>query len=524
MLIHFFTNWFLKIKKMKSKLLFFLLLYFIGGLSVNAQLRFEKHYGGGGFEEGNDVRQTLDGGYIMVGQTQTYGVNGYDDVYLIKTDVTGDTLWTKTFGGTNYDKGYSVEQTSDSGYIVTGLTNSFVTSGEGVYLIKTDKNGKLLWSKVYGGNLGGTGHSVKQTTDGGYIIGGTKVSLGGIHDAVLIKTDAAGDTLWTKTFGGSGDDYGLSVVQATDGGYILAGSGSTTGVCLVKTNSAGGVLWTKTFYTGIPHINYPYCIQHTADKGFIIAGIAYNSNIDMYVLKIDSIGSTQWAKTLSGSSHDYAMSIQQTTDGGYIMGGWSQSFPSSGEYHSTVIRLDAIGDTVWTKIFDGGGGASFGYSVRQTTDGGFIFLSTAYQDMYLVKMDSNGNSSCNVGSAPAEAIPVTHTLTPFTEIYSGGTVTIPATIVMGGGIVSTLCSTVGINEVAIYNSISAYPNPFINELKIKSTIRSEIVLYNALGIEILRKIISIGETTVNTTNLLSGLYFLHYTNGNKTSSIKIMKF
>ena len=508
---------------MKTKLLLILLLSVFAGLSVNAQLTFEKTYGGGGFEEGSEVRQTFDGGYIMVGQTQSYGA-GTDDVYLIKTDENGDTLWTKTYGGTSYDKGYSVEQTTDSGYIITGMTNNFVTSGEGVYLIKTDQNGALLWSKVYGGELGGTGHSVKQTTDGGYIIGGIKVNSGGIHDALLIKTDASGDTLWTRTYGGTGDDYATSVVQTPDGGYLLAGSGSTTGVCLFKTNSIGDSLWTKTFYVtgGLPNLNYPYCIQQTVDSGYIVAGITYGAGMDMYVLKIDSSGITQWAKTYSGTSNDYAMSIQQTSDGGYIMGGWSQSWSG---FHSTVLRLDAVGDTLWTKIFNGGGGASFGYSVRQTTDGGFIFLSTATQEMYLVKMDANGNSGCNQGSAGAVAAPVTHTPTAFTTISSGGIVTTPATIVYNGGIVATLCSNVGINEITTENKLLVYPNPFTEELLIKGTSQQGvIIIFDITGKEIMWQQSFNGETKINTEKLLSGFYLLNYSDGNKTANTKIIKF
>ncbi len=307
-----------------------------------AQITFEKYYGGGGFEEGSDVKQTSDGGYIIVGMTQTFGVNTIDDVYLIKTDAGGDTVWTKTFGGASYDKGYSVEQTSDGGYIIAGMSNSFSANIEDVYLIKTDANGNHLWSKTYSGNIGGTGYSVKQTADGGYIIGGTKNNSGGIHDALLIKTDDAGDTLWTKTWGNTGDDYGSSVIETYDGGFVIAGSGSTTGLCLLKTNSDGDTLWTRTSYTGLPHLNYPYTVQETSDSGFIMAGISYGATgMEMYVRKTDSIGNTEWAKTYAGVNNDYAMGIEQTFDGGYIMCGWSQSFPTNGNYHTTVLRLDA---------------------------------------------------------------------------------------------------------------------------------------------------------------------------------------
>ena len=510
---------------MKFKPLLTLLLSIIGGLSVNAQLQFEKSYGGGGFEEGSSVRQTFDGGYIMVGFTQSFGVNTLDDVYLVKTNGNGDTLWTKTYGGAVYDKGYSVEQTTDSGYVITGMTSSFSTGLEDVYLLRTDKNGTLLWSKTYGGNLGGRGNSVKQTTDGGFIIGGTKVNSSGIHDILLIKTDAAGDTLWTRFYGGTGDDYGFSVLQTADGGYMLAAAGSTTGVCLIKTNSAGDTLWTKTSYVAgtPPHLNLPYTIQPTSDSGYIMAGVTYGpAGNDMYVRKTDSAGVTQWTKTYGGSSNDYTMSIAQTNDGGYIMGGWSQSFSS---YHSTVLRLDAAGDTLWTRIFDGGGGASFGYAIRQTTDGGFIFLSTAYQDMYLVKMDSSGNSGCNQGYAPAVITSVTHTSTPFTTISSGGTVTTPATVVNGGCIVTTLCTTVDIHEIQSWSSLNIYPNPFTNTFIISGTSPGGVViLFDVTRKKLLHQNTLDGETIINSENIPAGIYLLYYSDINNIVKIKLAKF
>ncbi|MCX6291931.1 MAG: T9SS type A sorting domain-containing protein [Bacteroidetes bacterium] len=509
---------------MKTKLLLILLLSAFGSMNMNAQVTFEKTYGGGAPEEGSSVRQTFDGGYIMAGFTQSFGVNSVDDFYLVKTDANGDTLWTKTYGGASYDKAYSVEQTSDSGYIITGMTSSFTAGLEDVYLVKTDKDGVLLWSKTYGGNLGGTGNSVKQTTDGGYIIGGTKVNSGGIHDMVLIKTDAAGDTLWTRTYGGGGDDYGFSVVQSYDGGYMLAGGGSTTGVYLIKTNSVGDTLWTNTSYVtgGPPHLNIPYSIQQTADSGYIVAGITYGATgLDMYVRKTDSSGTLQWANIYAGASNDYALSIQQTTDGGYIMGGWSQSFSG---YHSTVLRMDAVGDTLWTRIFNGGG-TSYGYSVRQTADGGFIFLGTAAQEMYLVKMDANGNSGCSQGYASATTTPATHTATPFTSISSGGTVTTPATLVHSGSIVNTLCFTVGIHDIADKNTLLVYPNPFTDELFIKGTNQNGMILiFDYTGKEIARQKSLNAETKINTEKLLPGFYLLNYMDGDKTANTKLLKF
>ena len=159
-------------------------------------------FGGIGNEYGSSVQQTIDGGYIVVGNKYSFG-SGYPDVWLIKTNDLGDTLWTKTFGGSDHDEGCSVQQTTDGGYIIVGTTKSFGASGFDIWLIKTDFSGDTLWTKTIGGPSSDFGYSVQQTLDTGYIISGTTYSFGaGRWDIWLIKTDALGDTLWTKTFGG----------------------------------------------------------------------------------------------------------------------------------------------------------------------------------------------------------------------------------------------------------------------------------------------------------------------------------
>ena len=184
------------------------------------------------YDEGRSVQQTSDGGYIICGQTNSFS-NDYD-VYLIKTDLNGDSLWTKTFGGTSYDDGYSVQQTSDGGYIITGRGD--------FQLIKTDMNGNSLWTKTF---ADGEGKCVEQTTDGGYIIAGNTYRQNGGVDIYLVKTDINGNELWTKRFGGGEDDYGNSVQQTNDGGYIVAGTRAFdyvslwSNVYLIKTDQNG---------------------------------------------------------------------------------------------------------------------------------------------------------------------------------------------------------------------------------------------------------------------------------------------
>ncbi len=158
-----------------------------------AQQTWIRTYGGPNYDWSNSVQQASDGGYIISGSTNSFGAGSYD-VYLVKTDSQGDTLWTRTYGGSHDDRGYSVQQTSDGGCIIAGYTSSFGEGYDDVYLIRTDASGDTLWTRTYGGTANDYGYSVQQTSDGGYITGGYTSSFGaGVWDVYLIKTDANGN-------------------------------------------------------------------------------------------------------------------------------------------------------------------------------------------------------------------------------------------------------------------------------------------------------------------------------------------
>jgi hypothetical protein len=371
---------------------------------LHAQVTFQRTYGGPDNDFGYSVQQTTDGGYIVAGETYSIG-SGYSDVYLIKTDAHGDTLWTRTFGGANFDYGWSVHQTADGGYVIAGSTWSFGAGVRDVYLIKTDASGDTLWTKVYGGTDQDRGYSVQQTADGGFIVAGYTGSFGaGCYDAYLIKTDAQGDTLWTRTYGCTNYDYGFSVEQTTDGGYVIAGYTFSLGAVggdayLVKTDAAGDTLWTRTLGGGKD--DHGYSVQQTADGGYIIAGYTYSFGVgtpdsdNVYLIKTNASGDTLWARTYGGTGSDAGYSVRQTSDGGYIIAGLTYSF-GAGQDDVYLVKINASGDTIWTRTY-GGADEDWGHSIQQTSDGGYIIagitasFGAGSYDVYLIKTDSLGN-------------------------------------------------------------------------------------------------------------------------------------
>ena len=349
---------------------------------ADAQITFEKWYGGASSDVGYSVAQTSDGGYIIAGKTDSYGAGGWD-VYLIKTDSLGDTTWTKTYGGTDHEMGHSVAQTTDGGYIVVGSGNL------GIYLIKTDAVGDTTWTKSFGG----IGYAVAQTSYGGYIITG---SYGG--DVYLMKTNANGDSIWTRTFDGSDVAYGYSVIQTFDEGYIITGWARPYGpgsanVYLIKTDSLGDTTWTKMY--GDSTNSTGQSVSQTSDGGYIIAGnITPFYFPDVYLIKTNESGDTIWTKSFGSiDGWDEGYSVAQTADGGYIVTGFVETTYMNRDVY--LIKTDATGDSLWTKRF-GSSNNDEGYSVAQTADGGYIIagftqsFGAGGHDVYLIKTDANG--------------------------------------------------------------------------------------------------------------------------------------
>jgi hypothetical protein len=361
-----------------------------------------KTFGGSGYETAFSCQQTIDGGYIILGRTESYG-NGDSDAWLIKTDSQGNEEWNHTYGGALFDIGISLDQTTDSGYVIVGWTTSYVNGyNNDVWLIKTDTNGDTLWTKTFGGTNNENGWYVQQTTDGGYIITGYTGSYGWYGDVWLIKTDSNGDSLWTQTFDRNSNpdqqyyssDRGYSVQQTGDGGYIISGEAYSFGndsvfVWLIKTDSNGDSLWTKSYGGGTVYDD-GMSVQQTDDDGYIIVTTSFGY-ADVWLIKTDSNGDSLWTKIYGGSGEEQGYSVQQTTDGGYIITGLTTSFGNGGG-DVWLIKTDFDGIEEWNQTF-GGNGWDKGSSVQQTADGGYIITgyTNSYGngvDVWLIKTDS----------------------------------------------------------------------------------------------------------------------------------------
>jgi hypothetical protein len=352
--------------------------------------------GGIGMDGGYSVQQTTDGGYIIAGETTSSGAGGWD-VYLIKTDAIGEMVWTKTYGGRGTEAGLSVQEMSEGGYIVVGQTTSFGAGSWDVYLLKTNAAGDTAWARTYGDTAEDRGYSVRQTTDGGYVIAGATASFGaGGWDVYLIKTDAVGDTVWTRTYGGTGQDYGGSIQQTTDGGFIIAGQTTSFGagsgdMYLIKTDASGDSIWTRTY--GGAGWEMAGSVQQTTDGGYIISGYTdtFGAGLsDAYLVKTDAGGDTVWTRTYGGTGEEVCYSVQQTADGGYITAGVTTSF-GAGLSDVYLIRADTSGDMVWAGAY-GGISEENCYSVQETSAGKYIAVGhttsfgTGSSDAYMIRL------------------------------------------------------------------------------------------------------------------------------------------
>lgn len=369
-------------------------------LTDNNGDKWIKSFGGEKDDYGSSVQQTTDGGYFILGFTESYGT-GKQDFWLIKTDSTGNKIWEKTYGGEEADYASFGRQTNDDGFIAVGNTRSFDVGNSDIWLIKTNNAGEMIWDKTFGGPEFDSASEVWQTDDGGFVVFGYTSSFGaGGRDMWLFKTDADGNILWEKTYGGTKDDQGHSMKQTNDGGYILSGGKYTTDstnkfdIWLIKTDINGEIIWDKT-YGGSEH-ETAQSVQQTTDGGYIICAekeVGGLDEYDIWLLKTDGKGVVLWEKMFGGFNWDRGWSVQQTADGGYVIAGDTFAGP---RVDGLLIKTDSNGEMQWSKTY-GNYNTDITVHVEQTSDGGYILTGYhqpkrfEYRDLWLIKTDKNGD-------------------------------------------------------------------------------------------------------------------------------------
>jgi hypothetical protein len=348
---------------------------------------WSRTYGGTGWESCYSVAQTEDGGYVMSGNRSNNGSWAGTNAWIMKTNGQGDSLWGLTFGGPQWDNGWFVRPTADGGYSVAGSTESNGAGAADYWLTKWDANGNMVWNRTYGGTLNDWAHWGQQTADGGYIIAGASQSYGhplGVQDCWVVKTNSLGTTVWTRTFGGAlidGIGYGD---QTMDGGYIFAALTQSFGepigdFWLIKTDTNGNQMWNHTY--GGPREDWPYCVRQTADSGYLVTGYTTQSNgyTDAWLLKTDASGDSLWSVIYGGpTTHEFGTSVLPTSDGGcVVVGGAQMNGGPPTVSQAWMFRTDGEGNVLWSCDF-GGPSYDMAWDVLQTADGGYVLAGYTY--------------------------------------------------------------------------------------------------------------------------------------------------
>ncbi len=518
-----------------------ILLFTVDGLGQNTWV---KTYGGSESEGGCSITYTSDGGYIVTGYTYSNngdfnGMNkGSGDIFVMKLNSFGEVEWEITLGGELYEQGYSITTTNDGGYIISGFTYSnngdFSGMNNGfhdIFVIKLNTTGKVQWKKTFGGNLPDGSKSLVTTKDNGYILTGFSYSNNndfngmnkGSSDVFVIKLNFDGDLIWKKTFGGSEDDSGNSIITTNDGGFVITGNtysnnlnfnlkkNDSSDIFVMKIDSDGDILWNKIL--GGSGNELGNSITSTSDDGYVLTGTTSSNdgdfngmnkgNQDIFVVKLDSIGNIEWKKTFGGSGNEQGNTITTTDDGKFLFTGVTTSI--DGDFVSLkpegnnifVMLLEPTGDTVWNRTF-GGSGFDYGWSITTTTDGGFVLTGRTFSndgdfsgmnkgssDLLVMKLDSNGN----------------------------------------------LNNTSSINEFSEpTTTLSVHPNPFHNSTtvsyKVDTPSNVRIELLNTLGqtVEVLREdYTDIGtyQLPLNVSTLSSGMYSVRMKSGSMSEVVPV---
>ena len=373
-------------------------LVFVPFVNASSSTNWSKTYGGSDNDRAFSIIQNSDGGYSIVGTTLSYSTTGYVNALLLATDTDGELLWNQTYGGLGATYPCAFIQTNDDGYALVGYSYDLENTGSLYpWFAKTDDVGNLQWNKTYP-ELGSLIFNLVQTADGGYALVGYVTHSEELVSAWLAKTDAYGNLTWRQEYGTSGDNELYVVVQNSDGGYTLAGYTTAAGAgdedfWLIRTNSSGNIQWNQTY--GTSNFDMLNSLVQTADGGYALVGYSTYSNTtsdDYLLIKTNSLGTMEWNQTYGESNIDEAFSGIQTADGGYALTGVTVT--SDGLGNAWLVKTDSVGNMLWNQTY-GGSAESVLYSIIQVTNNeyvlaGFTNSSSTNQDVWIIKTDENG--------------------------------------------------------------------------------------------------------------------------------------
>ncbi len=384
-----------------SRVCFIMILAFVScSFAQEPEVLWERSYGAEYADGARDIQQTSDGGFILAGYSQVGNGNVDDNVYVVKTDAYGDTLWTLCNGVGWDDWATSVKEVPGDGYIITGSTDSYWQHVASIILLRLDISGDTLWTRTYGYQGSNSGSSILLADDDGFMLA-AYYNIDGNYRFVLWRLNSEGDSLWLQDY-----DWGIKgpegIQRTSDNGFILTGKVRPTygveNIWIAKTDSLGNLLWTNNFGTD----EWPEegrSIKQTPDGGYVIAGQqVYNNSQcqNWYLVKTDEYGELLWERVYGGPELDFCYDVQIGPDGGYIFTGSTCNFGAQ-SMDVWVLKTDSEGDSLWSVIC-GGHGEDIGYRLEVNDDNQFIVAGTSssycenYQDLYLLRLGNEADT------------------------------------------------------------------------------------------------------------------------------------
>ena len=515
---------------MKYSLFLLALLLSVTAFSQQtSDTRFKKIFHGPSGNFASSIALTNDSGYFFTGSLYNYSTQ-LADWYAMKTDSLGYKIWSKIIGGSDDDWCADGISTSDGGYIVVGTSSSF-GNGYDVQVVKLDAFGTIVWSRTYGGSGEDGGNSIRQTFDGGYIISGYIEKFGVGSDVMALKIDTVGNVQWSKSYGGPGDESGSCIRQTADSGYIISGSTRsfiTTGfndMFMIKLDSNGDLSWSKSYDPSIE--DDIGSAKPLSDGGFILCGSVVGSSglYVGYVIKTDANGNIRWSKSYTIPGDTYFTDISLLSDSEYAICGIVQ-----GNYEDAMIcKIDSSGSFKWGYNF-GIFNSDYLTKVEPSFDSGIIAIGEtdslpSSRDFYMIKTDRDGKTDCYYfySNLWQDTITTVTTTAPFTSNTAATEHSAHPTVQTANGALTEhiVCLT-DIDEISNID-FQIYPNPCNGKFKIECKEKSELIkIFNSVGQLIFSSRLNLGINEIDIPDATNGIYFIQIEYSENTFSYKLL--